>query len=185
MLSEFISTYSYEIIFAATAFITGALIYRSAAAYFSGIVLRRKFRRGEKGEQKAGKYLKAHGFKILGYQSALRPHMLVDGKKVSFSIKADYLVKRHGRTGVVEVKTGKKAPNPASSSTRRQILEYSMYYRVDDVYLFDAETETLHEINFPRSASLPQRRSSSKAGCLVYSALLIAITAGILALVFR
>jgi hypothetical protein len=129
-------------------FIIGAAFYRHITLKINAWVLRRRFKRGAQGEVTASKYLLKHGFKILGAQTDINPVIWVDGEKVSFNIRADFLVSKNGRKGVVEVKTGKSATNPKNSATRRQILEYSTYYGVDDVYLFDAEKMKLMEIKF-------------------------------------
>ncbi len=130
----------------------GAVLYQYISRKLNSWLLKRRFKRGAKGEETARRFLVKKGFKILGAQSSLNPKMWVDGQKTSFNIRADFLVSRKGRKGVVEVKTGKSAPNPKSSATRRQIFEYSQYYQVDDVYLFDAEVNKLHEIKFEKNS---------------------------------
>lgn len=126
----------------------GALLFRALSRGWRRFLMRRRFRRGAKGEEIAGKYLLKHGFRILESQSRLRPCMYVDGQAREYPVRADYVVSKRGRRGVVEVKTGKSAPNPTDTGTRRQILEYAHFYDVDDVYLFDAERRSLMTISF-------------------------------------
>jgi hypothetical protein len=56
---------------------------------------------------------------------------------------------------VVEVKTGKSAPNPKTTATRRQLREYAAVYEADGVLLADMNAGTLHEIRFPARARGP------------------------------
>ena len=62
-------------------------------------------------------------------------------------ITADYLVEKDGRKAIVEVKTGKES-RATHRHTRRQLLEYRIAFSVDAIYLYDAERERLHEIDF-------------------------------------
>lgn len=115
--------------------------------------VRRRFRRGARGEQDARRYLEKKGFTITGSQQYCRTEMMVDGRRVPFSVVADYLVTRNGRRGVVEVKTGTRAGNPASRETRRQLFEYASLFAPDDLYLFDADTGRLLTIQFNQALS--------------------------------
>lgn len=110
---------------------------------------RRRFRRGIQGEQRALVQLEHLGFTILEDQASRQIEMEVDGVKLPVNVRVDYLVERRGRRGVVEVKTGKVATDPTSTATRRQLLEYSLAYDVDEVFLYDAEARRLQEIRFP------------------------------------
>jgi hypothetical protein len=44
--------------------------------------------------------------------------MFVVGERTPFKVRADFLVSKKGHKGIVEVKTGDKAINPASRETR-------------------------------------------------------------------
>lgn len=74
--------------------------------------------------------------------------LVVNDEPSPFSVRADYLVERHGVRAIVEVKTGAVA-DPSSRGTRRQILEYAQVYGVAEVYLFDADAQRLHRIGIP------------------------------------
>lgn len=69
------------------------------------------------------------------------------------------LAERRGRIYVVEVKTGKVAPNPETRATRRQLLEYAHAFDTDGVLLADMESRKLMAIEFP---SIRRRRASSR-----------------------
>ena len=149
--------------------VAGAGSYRFIARTAKAWRLKRRFKRGAQGELSASKYLVKHGFEILGAQTDIKPKIWVDGEEVTFNIRADFLVSKNGRNGVVEVKTGSSAPNPKNSATRRQILEYSCYYGVDDVYLFDAEKMKLMEIKFEVRGSGSHKNNNFAIGVLAGS----------------
>lgn len=130
----------------------GAALFHGASRFMRGVRLRLRFRKGRAGEHKARSWLKHHGFRILAEQADLKPAMLVDGQRHHFDIRADFLVSRRGRRGVVDAKTGARAPDPCRSATRRQLLEYAMYYGVDDIFLFDAERGKLVKVSFKTRA---------------------------------
>ena len=75
--------------------------------------------------------------------------MFVDGKRLEYDVRADLLVSRRWRTYVVEVKTGKSAPNPKATATRRQLREYAAIYQVDGLLLADMSAGELREVRFP------------------------------------
>ena len=105
-------------------------------------------KQGAKGEKKAYHFLKKHGFTIIEEQPERNAVLYVDGKALEYRIRADFMVERNGVYSIVEVKTGRKATNPASSHTRRQLFEYSHLYHVDQLLFFNAETGKLNEITF-------------------------------------
>jgi len=110
--------------------------------------LAKRWRHARHGEAKARAWLERRGFTILDEQVTQPASLIVNGEESAFTVRADYLVERHGVRAVVEVKTGEVA-DPASRGTRRQILEYAWVYGVSEVYLFNADTEQLHCIQVP------------------------------------
>jgi hypothetical protein len=129
--------------------------------------MRRRFARGAHGEEQARAFLLKHGFSILDEQHKLSGNMFVDSQKIDFSVSADFMVKRKGRTGIVEVKTGTRAIDPSSRETRRQIFEYYHLFDVDDFFFFDAENERLMSIRFAEGAGIrPSRMAPWLWGCI-------------------
>lgn len=131
----------------------GALVSLWVGRAWRRARLRRRFRRARAGELAAEKLLKKRGFRILDDQVRRREHMLVDGKRLEYEVRADLLVSRWWRTYVVEVKTGKSAPNPKTTATRRQLREYAAIYDVDGLLLADMSAGELREIRFPARAT--------------------------------
>jgi Holliday junction resolvase-like predicted endonuclease len=110
--------------------------------------LARSRARGQRGEVQAARWLERHGFTIVEEQATRTSMLMVDGQPCPFEVRADFVVRKGGRLAVIEVKTGAAAAI-TSSSTRRQLLEYAAIYRVDAVYLFDANTDSLYHTHFP------------------------------------
>jgi hypothetical protein len=128
--------------------ICGALLLRA------GIALRQRWRehrfraRAIAGEARAVAWLTTHGFTVLEEQADRSAMMIINGTPAPFTVRADLLVRKNGRVGVVEVKTGAMS-TVRTAQTRRQLLEYAAVYAVDDVYLFDATREILTHAEFP------------------------------------
>lgn len=113
----------------------------------------RRFARGREGEHRAADLLRRHGFKLLATQSTGTWRMRVGGTWEEGHVRADALASRSGRLYVVEVKTGSRAPDPTSSATRRQLLEYQQVFHPDGILLADMETELLYEVAFAPGVS--------------------------------
>lgn len=102
-------------------------------------------------EEQAPALLKSQGFEVVGRQPTVSSWIEVNGKDIVFQVRADYMVKdRDGNLLVADVKTGKKAPNPKTIATRRQLLEYRMLYKMaTGVLLVDMESKNVLLISFP------------------------------------
>ncbi len=100
------------------------------------------------GEERAIELLEYEGFTVLECQPTQDWTVYVDGQARSFELRADLLVEQDDNFYVVEVKTGDLATNINWAATRRQLLEYRLAYPVQGVLLVDAESETLHQIEF-------------------------------------
>jgi hypothetical protein len=116
--------------------------------------LRRRLRRAARGQAQARRYLEQRGFSILAEEHEVAAELEVDGQRVAYSVRIDYLVGKGRRTYGVEVKTGERATDPANRSTRRQLLEYSQLLRpaLDGLFLLDMDTPRLMRIRFPDPA---------------------------------
>lgn len=127
----------------------GAFFFHKLSSFFRARTITRRRERGEEGEVIAKKFLLKHGYDIIQEQPRHSAALLVDGEERKYEVRADFLVERKRRRYIVEVKTGKVATNPASSNTRRQLLEYSRIYDVDGLLFFNAESKKIMTIAFP------------------------------------
>ena len=134
------------------AMVVGALLARAAQRRWHRRRMRRRFARGRLGEQEAVRLLEKAGYQILEDQLSRETGFWVDDQWCPITVRADFLVEKAGQTYVAEVKTGKSAPNPASTATRRQLLEYSHVYDADGLLLVDMEARQLRAIRFETRA---------------------------------
>ena len=122
---------------------------------------RRKFknamRRARFLEKRTLGFLEEKGFQCLEEQVERTSFFFLNGKRVPFRVRADYLLKRRGRKYIVEVKTGKQSESPESPSVRRQLLEYALLFAPWPVLLVDGEKQRVYEVRFPGVASLRNR----------------------------
>lgn len=109
---------------------------------------RRAQARGARLEVEAADALRAAGFRVVTHHPEAGYPLEVDGEVFEVDLQADYLVRRDGRTFAVEVKTGGSA-RPRQAGTRRQLLEYALFYPVDGVLLFDADRGRIKTVGFP------------------------------------
>jgi hypothetical protein len=112
--------------------------------------LRQRWLRATAAEEHARQLLESLGYAVLGMQVETAYSLLVDQHPKIISLRADYVVSRGGLSYVAEVKSGKLAPSLDTSTTRRQLLEYLVAFRVHGVLLVDGETRRVHEVVFPR-----------------------------------
>src|SRR5690242_10338956 len=98
---------------------TARLRWRAAVP---GRRLRRMAVRAQAGEDEAGRVLERHGYRLVARQVTATWPVTVDGTTIDVMLRADYVVRRRGRTLVAEVKTGEEAPSITARPTRRQLL---------------------------------------------------------------
>jgi len=127
----------------------GAYIYYKLSEYLRVRLFTKRMKRGVAGEEIGKAYLIKHGYEIIEEQPRESSIILIDGVENEYNVRADFLVERKGRRAIVEVKTGNVSTNPTSTNSRRQLLEYSHIYDVDDLLFFDAESKKLQKISFP------------------------------------
>ncbi len=125
------------------------LLVKLLPLYFKKIKRTHKLKRGVRKEKDAYKVLKNLGYKIIGNNIKHTYDLLANDETVVVSLEIDYLVQKRGKTYIVEVKTGESATQITNSSTRRQILEYSLFIKNDGVFLLDMENKTMQEIVYP------------------------------------
>lgn len=101
----------------------------------------------KRAEKSAEKWLKYNGFQIIDKQQS-KPLIIKAGAITHrYLIRIDFLVKKNGRTYVVEVKSGSQN-KITNRETRRQLLEYFLAYQPYGIILFDMETKQFSEIRF-------------------------------------
>jgi hypothetical protein len=85
----------------------------------------RRFARGREAEGEAAQLLQKQGFEIIEDQCSRECRLDVDGTVIPYKVRVDFIVRdSSGDLYAAEVKSGKKAPNPKYSATRRQLIEY-------------------------------------------------------------
>ncbi len=101
----------------------------------------------KRAEKKAEELLKRNGFQIIDRQIS-KPLIIKESAVFHrYLIRIDLLVKKNGRTYVVEVKSGSKN-KITKRETRRQLLEYFLAYQPYGIILFDMDTKKFSEIRF-------------------------------------
>jgi hypothetical protein len=110
----------------------------------------RVFGRARLLETAAQDVLARRGYAVEARKLRRTLHVLVDGNASTYTIELDYLVSDlEDRLYVAEVKTGRRAPDPAYTPTRRQLIEYDLAFpEAEGLLLVDMETQRVHEIQF-------------------------------------
>jgi Holliday junction resolvase-like predicted endonuclease len=106
-----------------------------------------RMRAAARAELLAEHWLTARGHQILSRQLTHRSTIWINDTPSDFDTRADLLVQMGQDRVLVEVKTG-EAADPRSPATRRQLREYAAVYGVSVLYLFDADRQQLHRIDF-------------------------------------
>jgi hypothetical protein len=129
------------------------------------------------GEEGALSLLERGGYVVLDRQVPGSWTVRANGEKVTFGLRADYLVAREGRRYIAEVKTGRLAPRLSHGPTRRQLLEYSAAFDVHGVILVDADAETITHVEVDRFADPAAFGRASRAHGGGIPALVVAFVA--------
>lgn len=119
---------------------------------------RRRVARAIQGEVEGESFVREMGYRVLAVQPEYTWQLLVDGRPARVVLRPDLLVERDGRRYVADVKTGNSAPDPLSSATRRQLLEYLLACKVHGVLVVDIEARRIRSLVFPlggRPSSAP------------------------------
>jgi len=118
--------------------------------------LKRRFAIGARAEKEAISLLQEHGYTVLNGQVTAESRLWVDGEEETCTVRADLIVARRGKRYVVEVKSGKSAPDPRSSATRRQLLEYEHAFSTDGLLLADMDQRVVKHVTFRLQRSRPR-----------------------------
>jgi hypothetical protein len=145
-------------------FIAGFLLVLSGI-YFHKILsrwkkrsrLRNNSKEGHDGELRAKEYLLRHGFTIIREQSCSEHQIFIDGEPKTFQLRPDFIVSKGGKISVVDAKSGSEGVDPTSIATRRQLLEYFIYYNADNAYVYNSKENSLHLVSFRADLLRPQK----------------------------
>jgi hypothetical protein len=145
---------------------------------------RRRVARAIQGERDAERFVQEQGYRILAVQPEYAWQLSVDGQPARVVLRPDLVLERGGRRYIADVKTGHSAPDPLTSSTRRQLLEYLIACKVDGVLVVDVEARRIRSLGFP-SRALPA--ASAARGGIPWGWLLLGacVGAGLLGLAQR
>ena len=113
---------------------------------------------GKRGRERAMKLLRRYGFEVLDEEVTAPGLVQVDSRLEEYTVRADALVRRKGRTYVAEFKGGEQSASITTAATRRQLLEYSCVFGTDGVLLVDAHAGSIHYVRFVSAAAQSGQR---------------------------
>lgn len=126
----------------------GAYLLWRISSFMRRISYRRRVEMGIIAEEKARSLFKKHGYRIEEVKPEADMEFMVDGKKESARVQADFLVSKGGSIYVAEVKSGNEARIPFLPHVRRQLLEYFVAFRPDGMIFVDMEEGRIHKVDF-------------------------------------
>lgn len=106
---------------------------------------------GKKPTQARGKavqILEEAGCEILVVKPTLTINMEIDGQLHPFTLKSDYLVKRHGQRYLVRIRRDNKQVRLQSKLWRSSLLRDVLAFRARGILILHLEKETLQEVRF-------------------------------------
>lgn len=96
----------------------------------------------------AADLLTEQGYQILEAERRCPVEVSVDGRQYRHEVLIDLIVRQHGKTYLVEVKSGKQNRRVNSARSRRQLLEYCLVYDASDIILVDPDTGKTRIVSF-------------------------------------
>ena len=138
------------IIFVIIILILGFLIRKTLLSW----KMKKRVRKSKRAEHKAIILLEQAGYTVIETQKRRPIVTYLDGKPFRNWLQIDCMVRKSGKTFVVEVKTGTEATKITNSATRRQLLEYYFTYKPDGILLLDMEYGKIQEVKFQEQADL-------------------------------
>lgn len=128
-------------------FILGIVFSFFIKNMYSSFKMKRNCESGRKGEKTAIKLLKNSGFEVLRSQPKGYAYVWINGKMKTLNIRADYLIIKNGQKYVCEVKTGDVAGNILYKNTRRQLLEYYLFFELPIIFV-DVNNKSVKLVEF-------------------------------------
>ncbi len=144
--------YNYQLLI--IAILSLLLVFKILKDKFKLFIAVRKMSNGRKLEQLALKYIKRISPDEIYQQTNEKFYIRVNGEKKYFRLKADFIIIKNNKKILIEVKSGDIVTNPTYSNSRRQMLEYFYYFKVDEIWLFDCNTRDFHKIEFPKKLDI-------------------------------
>jgi hypothetical protein len=142
---------------------------------------KKRLARAIKGEIEGEAFMRTLGYRVVAVQPEYVWDLMVDGKPAKVVLRPDLIVEKDGCRYVADVKTGRYAPDPLSSSTRRQLLEYFLALKVDGVLVVDIESRRIRSLEFP--VTVPRGKARAKVAAVDEGAdpiwLFVALAAGV------
>ena len=140
------------LMFIVIALLLFAIVKYKLADYKKKRNQKKRFARGNQLELEARYFLENKGYNVVSEQEVHYHRFKVDGETQEAKLILDYIVKKGGKTYIVEVKSGKSAIYINNKSTRRQILEYDFVIENDGIFLLDMENKKMKLVNFHTKA---------------------------------
>lgn len=104
-------------------------------------------RKAIRGEKKAVDLLEKNGYRILEKQLSGKVLYYINEEPKESLVRADLLVKKNGRSYIVEIKTGDQA-NPKLPAVRRQMMEYDRVFSPHGILFIDMEKNRIQSVRF-------------------------------------
>lgn len=140
---------------------------RGGTAWLERARGRRYVARGQRGEVRARRLLRAAGYRVLQAQPRREVTLRVNGEERSYQLCPDFLCRRWGRLYVADAKTGAGA-DPLHPATRRQLLEYACAFAAGGALVVDVAGERVLRLDLQ---GLPRREGRSSVPGLLLCAL--------------
>lgn len=136
--------------------ILGAFLCYKLIRWYKKKKLQVKLSNARKAEIQAVKILQKAGYEIIDTQKRVQVKTKIDGVNYTNTIIADLIVKKKGKTFLVEVKTGKQTDNITAPHIRRQLLEYFLVFKPHGLILLDMADKKMHRFEFELDGLRPQ-----------------------------
>lgn len=130
----------------------GAWIALALRRSFERAARARRLARAARGEREAERVLERRGYRVVARQPRALVRYAIDGEPLDVEVRADLIVEKASSLYVAEVKTGERAPSPATPATRRQLLEYGHAFDVQGLLLVDVEADRVARVRLPERA---------------------------------
>lgn len=100
--------------------------------------------------------LKRDGYQIISKNQKGNVMVVIDGREHFGDLRADYTVKKNGRSFVVVTKSGEAALDPTEPVLRRRLIEYDRVFGLNGLLLVDPAVGEIKEValKYPRERGL-------------------------------